>query len=100
MTNRTKHHDKKPFCQYYLQCFSSSEVLDCHVKYYLAINHTKSVSLPEEGEYVLGLRPATLLKKRLWHRYFHLNFAKFLRTPFLQNTSGGLLLSEQLFGSC
>ena len=50
MTNRTKHHDKKPFCQYYLQCFSSSEVLDCHVKYYLAINHTKSVSLPEEGE--------------------------------------------------
>ena len=28
-----------------------------------------------------GLRPATLLKKRLWHRCFPLNFAKFLRTP-------------------
>ena len=39
-----------------------------------------------------GLRPATLLKKRLWHRYFPVNFAKFLRTPFLQNTSGRLLL--------
>ena len=24
----------------------------------------------------------TLLKKRLWHRYFPVNFAKFLRTPF------------------
>ena len=24
-----------------------------------------------------GLRPATLLKKRLWHRYFPVNFAKF-----------------------
>ena len=39
-----------------------------------------------------GLRPATLLKKRLWYRCFPVNFAKFLRTPFLQNTSGRLLL--------
>ena len=38
------------------------------------------------------LRPATLLKKRLRHRSFPVNFAKFLRTPFLQNTSGQLLL--------
>ena len=37
-------------------------------------------------------RPATLLKKSLWHRCFPVNFAKFLRTPFLQNTSGRLLL--------
>ena len=27
------------------------------------------------------LRPANLLKKRLWHRCFSLNFVKFLRTP-------------------
>ena len=33
---------------------------------------------------VAGLRPATLLKKRLWHSCFPVNFAKFLRTPFLQ----------------
>ena len=33
-----------------------------------------------------------LLKKRLWHRCFPVNFAKFLRTPFSQNTSGRLLL--------
>ena len=26
----------------------------------------------------------TLLKKRLWHRYFPVNFVKFLRIPFLQ----------------
>ena len=26
--------------------------------------------------------PATLLKKRLWHRCFPVNFAKFLKTPF------------------
>ena len=42
---------------------------------------------------VAALRPATLLKKRLWHRCFPMNFVNFLRTPFLQNISGRLLLS-------
>ena len=41
---------------------------------------------------VAGLRPATLLKRRLWYRCFPVNFVKFLRTRFLQNTSGPLLL--------
>ena len=31
----------------------------------------------------IRLRPAALLKKRLWHRCFPVNFQKFLRTPFL-----------------
>ena len=31
----------------------------------------------------------TLLKKRLCRRYFPVNFTKFLRTSFLQNTSSG-----------
>ena len=31
---------------------------------------------------VAGLKPATLLKKRLWHRRFPMNAVKFLRTPF------------------
>ena len=38
---------------------------------------------------VESLRNATLLKKRLWHRCSTMNFAKFLRTPFLQNTFDG-----------
>ena len=33
-----------------------------------------------------------LLKKRLWYRCFLVNFAKFLKTPFSQNTSGRLFL--------
>ena len=36
----------------------------------------------------------TLLKKILWHRRFTVNFARFLRTPFLQNASGQLLLNH------
>ena len=31
---------------------------------------------------VAGPEPATLLKKRLWHKCFPMNFAKFLRIPF------------------
>ena len=37
----------------------------------------------------------TLLKNNLWHRCFPVNFAKFLRIPFLQDTSGRLLLLIQ-----
>ena len=35
---------------------------------------------------VAGLRryEKTLLKKRLWHRCFHVNFTKLLRTPFYE----------------
>ena len=36
------------------------------------------------------MRPSTLLKKRLWHRCFPVNFANVLRAPFLQNISGRL----------
>ena len=38
------------------------------------------------------LRPATLLKKRLWHRCFPVNFVKLLRTPFFTEQPFWLLL--------
>ena len=44
----------------------------------------------------VGLRPATLLKRGLLHRCFIVNFAKFLRTLFLQNISGRLLLYGEM----
>ena len=39
-----------------------------------------------------SLRPATLLKERLWHRYFPVNFVKFLRTPISAEHLWWLLL--------
>ena len=33
-----------------------------------------------------------MLKKRLWHNFFPVNFEKFLRASFLQNTYGGMFL--------
>ena len=49
---------------------------------------------------IAGLSPATLLKKRLLCRGFPVNFAKFLRTHFLQNTSERLLLMQYQYGNC
>ena len=40
--------------------------------------------------------PATLLKKRLWHRCFPVNFAKFLKTPFFTEHLWWLLLKHYL----
>ena len=43
---------------------------------------------------VAGLRPdaCSFIKKRLWHRCFPVNFAKFLGTPFLKEHHWWLLL--------
>ena len=41
---------------------------------------------------VAGLGPGTLSKKRLWHWCFPVNFAKFLRAPFLTEHLRWLLL--------
>ena len=49
------------------------------------------------GKHLWRLRPATLSKKRFWQRWFPMNFVKFLRTPFLQTTSGGCFWIGTLF---
>ena len=66
---------------------------------------TEGVLWRRSGIFIINLkhmRPATLLKKRLWLRNFPVNFAKFLKTPFLQNISGRLLLmvEEHLIFKC
>ena len=42
---------------------------------------------------VAGLSPATLLRKRFWQRRFVVNFAEFLRAPFLKEHLQWLLLT-------
>ena len=41
---------------------------------------------------IAGLRPVTLLTKRLWRKCFPVNFSKFRRTPFLAEHVQCLLL--------
>ena len=40
--------------------------------------------------FLIKLEPkaSNFIKKSLWHKCFPVNFAKFIRTTFLQNTSG------------
>ena len=46
----------------------------------------RKTSLPEPlFNKVAGLRLATLLENRLWHRCSPMNFTKYLRTIFLKN---------------
>ena len=42
---------------------------------------------------IADLRCTALLKTRLWHRCFPVNFTKFLRRTFLKNIFGRLLLT-------
>ena len=42
-----------------------------------------NISLFLQKHSLSRLRPATSVKKRLWHKCFPMSFAKFLRTPFL-----------------
>ena len=50
-------------------------------------------SVPESlFDKVRCCRFVTLLKMKLYRRCFFMNFAKFLRASFLQNTTGRLLL--------
>ena len=45
---------------------------------------------------VPGLRSAALLKKKLWHNCFQVNFTKFLRTLFSQNTFCGCFCAMKI----
>ena len=49
-----------------------------------------SQKFPKTHRKIHGLQ---LYLKRLWHRYFHVSFAKFLRPSFLQNNSGDCFCS-------
>ena len=46
---------------------------------------------------VAGLRPVTLLEKRLWHRCFPVSFVKFSKTPFFIDQLRRLLLPIYCF---
>ena len=55
----------------------------CSLKKVFLEIHKKNTCARVFFDKVAGLRSVTLLKKRLWHKCFPVNFTKFLRTPFL-----------------
>ena len=47
MYNQTKHKNKKHFCMYCLQCFSSERILANHVNNCLTINGAQAINMPK-----------------------------------------------------
>ena len=67
-------------------------ISDYFMKYSLMYILLRKPPRLRKKEFKKSLRPATLLKKRPWRSCSPVNFVKFLKASFLQNTSGRLLL--------
>ena len=52
----------------------------------------KTSLLESRFKKVVGFKAWNFIKKRLWHSYSPVNLAQFFKKPYLQNTSGWLLL--------
>ena len=61
---------------------SRSEVF-CRKRVSLEIAQSSQGNTCSRVSFLIKLQACALLKQRLWHRCFPVNFAKFLRTPFL-----------------
>ena len=74
--------------------FSEAVVQKCSVKkVFLEIFQNSQENTCARVSFLIKLQACvTLLKKRLWHRCFPVNFAKFLRTPFFTEHLRWLLL--------
>ena len=59
MCNQSKHKERKHFCMYCLQCFSSEIILLNHIENCLTINGKQAINMPKEGENILNLTTST-----------------------------------------
>ena len=66
MYKKTKHHCKKHFCISCLQCFSTKEILNSHIKNCLIINKKQNIIMPKFGSKV-----------------FFKNYFKMIKSPFV-----------------
>ena len=53
MYNQSKHKERKHFCMYCPQCFSSERILAHHVNNCLTINGAQAINMPKQGENIL-----------------------------------------------
>ena len=67
MYNQTNHKERKHFCMYCLQCFSSERVLNDHKDICLEINGTQAIKMPNKYNDILKFN----------------NFHKEIRVPFV-----------------
>ena len=52
MYDHTLHRGRKHFCRYFLQAFSTKEILKFHINDCFKINSKQMIKMPKKGEYV------------------------------------------------
>ena len=55
MYNQLRHKERKHFCMYWLQCFSSENISKKHANNCFIINGKQAINMPKEGENILKL---------------------------------------------
>ena len=53
MYNQTKHKERKHFCMYCLQCFSSEKILISHTENCIQVNGTQAITMPTKNNNIL-----------------------------------------------
>jgi len=53
MFNQSKHKERKHFCMYYLQCFSSERILTNHKENCIQVNGQQAINMPDVGNNTL-----------------------------------------------
>ena len=69
MYNQSKHKERKHFCMYCLQCFSSERILANHANNCLTINGAQAINMPKQGE--------NILKFNNFHKQLPVSYADF-----------------------
>ena len=62
MYNQSRYTERKHFCMYCLQCFSSESLLEKHTNNCLIINGKQAINMPKEGENILKFNNFTSSK--------------------------------------
>ena len=88
MYNQSKHKERKHFCMYCLQCFSSERILANHVNNCLTINGAQAINMPKQGE--------NILKFNNFHKQLPVPFEKYTDFEAITKKVQGCKQSEEM----
>ena len=91
MYNQSKHKERKHFCMYCLQCFSSERILANHVNNCLTINGAQAINMPKQGE--------NILKFNNFHKQLPVPFVIYADFEAITKKVQGCKRSEEMKGS-
>ena len=86
--NQSKHKERKHFCMYCLQCFSSERVLANHVNNCLTINGAQAINMPKQGE--------NILKFNNFHKQLPVPFVMYVDFETITKKVQGCKQSEEM----